>query len=333
MNEIIPGQGENQNLPAEINIDTLKSVYYWINAKPDTHIKVFKQSKLVSFSDIIVLNGKVQQKLENHELFTNVTSITLTFEDGEIKSFNAWEVFKNHPWEVPNKTESITINWDITVQLPNYKLPQKHTLKVRIGSSLRPNEIFQIMTNGDDDIELHENMAFMVCKVDFINVVLSKELISIISEWYNILPSIQPKSKIQQFVEKYKREIARVGHYLTTFTGLVILFFIFKLHTRTLEVKAFDINLYRDIYFWIICLFIAYFISNLFGTSFGQYIFNKVNSYKESHIFKITSGDKNEQDELERKNRKVSSNLIWQFIIRLLVSLISIFVTKVLLKN
>lgn len=100
-----------------------------------------------------------------------------------------------------------------------------------------------------------------------------------------------------------------------------------------LTVKDFNVKLYSDLYLWVICLFIAYFISNLFGNSFGQYIFNKINSYEQPHIFKITSGDRNEQDELDRKNRKVSSNLVWQFIIRLAVSLISIFITKFLLKE
>lgn len=332
MNEIIPEQN-HQNLPAEINIETLKSVYYWINAKPDTHIKIFNKPKIVSFEDIIILNQNVQKKLENHQLFTNITSIVITFDNGEIKSFSAWEVFKTHPWQIADKTESVTINWDITVQLPNYKLPQKHTLKVRIGSSLRPNEMFQIMASGDDELELHENLSFIVCKVDFINVVLSKELISIVNEWYKILVNPIPKSKFQQFVEKHRAKIAGFGHYLTTFTGLVILYFLFKLHINYIEFKEFNNEFYTDIYFWIICLFVAYFISNLIGASFGQYIFNKANSYEEQHTFKITKGDINEQDEQDRKNRKVSSNLIWQFVIRLSVSILSILISKFVLKK
>lgn len=118
MTEVIK-TNTSENFPAEVNIEALKSMYYWLNAKPDTHIKVFPQPKLVSSDDIVDLNTKIQSKLENYHLHTNITSITVSLEKGEVKSFNAWEVFLNHHWEVPEKIESISVTWDITIQLPN----------------------------------------------------------------------------------------------------------------------------------------------------------------------------------------------------------------------
>lgn len=321
----------SENLPAEVSIEALKSMYYWLNAKPDTHIKIFPQPKLVTNSDIVDLNTKIQNKLENHHLHTNITSITVSLEKGEVKSFNAWEVFLNHHWEVPEKIESISVTWDITIQLPNYQLPQKHTLKVRIGSSLRPNELFHIMTNGDDEIELKENLSFVVCKVDFINVVISRELIGIVEIWYNALEKLHPKLKLQSFLEKHKSTVARVGHYLTTFIGLALLFITFKIHLKNYTITAFDKDLYLDGVFWAMLIFATYFIFNIIGASFGQLIYDKVNKYEDPHFFSITKGDKNEQTEIDRKNRKISTNLIWQFVIRLTVAIISLLVSKFIL--
>ena len=330
MSDIIKTDSSS-SLPANVDIDTLKSMYYWLNAKPDTHIKVFAQAKLVNNDDIIDLNSKVQSKLSIHHHFTNITSITVSLEKGEIKSFNAWEVFRNHHWEVPERIESISINWDITVELPGYKLPQKHTLKVRIGSSLRPNELFHIITNGDDEIELRENLSFIVCKVDFINVVISRELINIVETWYNALQKLHPKSKFQKFLETQKSIVARVGHYLTTSIGLALLFIFFKIHLSKITINTFDKDIYLDIVFWMILFLLTYFTFNIIGSSFGQLIYEKIDKYESPHYFAITKGDKNEQVEINRKNKKISSNLIWQFLIRFVVAMISLVISKFLL--
>ncbi|MCS4435216.1 hypothetical protein [Aquiflexum gelatinilyticum] len=331
MTQIVQNSDLSNKLPAEVNIETFKSVYYWLNAKPDSHIKVFPKARLVSFNDILNLNEKIQQKLQNHHLFTNITSLTIGFEKGEIKTFNAWEVFKSHHWEIPDKTESVSINWDITIKLPNYELPQKHTLKVRLGSSLRPNEFFHMMTNGDDETELKENLSFVVCKVDFINVVISKELIQIVEQWYNALPQLYSKSTYQNFLEKHRSIIARSGHYITTFIGLAILYIIFKIHLKNFEISNFNKDIYLDAVFWVICLFGTYFICNIIGASFGQLIYEKVDNIEGPHPFAITKGDKNEQTEIERKNGKITNNLTWQFLIRLTVALISLIISKFVL--
>lgn len=332
MSEVSNAQS-SENIPAELNIDTLKSVYYWLNAKPDTHIKIFPRPKIVSKSDIVDLNTRIQTKLQNHHLHTNITSITVSLEKGEVKSFNAWEVFLNHYWEIPEKIQSVSIVWDITVQLPNYKLPQKHTLKVRIGSSLRPNELFHIMTNGDDETELKENLSFVVCKVDFINVVLSGELISIVEVWYNSLLNTHPKPKFQMFVENNRSSVARIGHYLTTFIGFGFLYIMFKFHLRNFDVVGLNKELYLDAVFWVMALFATYFVFNVIGATFGQAIFEKVSRYEDSHPFAITKGDRNEQIEIDRKNSKVSSNLVWQFVIRLSVAIISMLISTFLLRK
>ncbi|AXY72692.1 hypothetical protein D3H65_01310 [Paraflavitalea soli] len=333
MSEVMLTNGAEGNLPAQLDIETLKSVYYWLNAKPDTHMKVFGGARLVTYNDLLDINAKIQDKLQIHQLVANITTITVIFEKGEVKSFNAWEVFKNNHWEVPQKTESISINWDISIKLPNYKLPQKHTLKVRIGSSLRPNEVFHLIANGDDEIELRENLSFLVCKVDFINIILSRELINIVEVWYNSLEKLHPQSRIQTFLEKHKSTLSRVGHYMTTTIGLAFLFIAFKIHLKYINLVEFGKEAYLDGMFWAMLMFAIYFVSNIIGASFGSFVFEKIGKYQNPHYFSITKGDKNEQTEINRKNKKISSNLIWHFIIRATVAIISLLVSKFILHN
>lgn len=315
------------SLPQDSNVEDIKSVIYWLNAKPDTHIKVFPQGKLVNINDIINLNNKVQKKLENHNVFTSITTITIILDKGEILSYNLWEAFKNNTWEDPEKIESISINWDVTIKLPNYGLPQKHNLKVRIGTSLKPNEIFQILTNSDNEHELQENFSFIVCKVDFINEVISKELIQIVETWYNGLRKARTNSKLLSFVKSKRQLVSSFGDYITTSIGLALFYLAFKIHLNFYTVNL-DVNLYLDIFLWFTLLFAFYLLFRVIGSSFSQFIYDKIVTFNEPHYFDITKGDKNEQDKLDEKNKKISRNLFWQFIIRLLVSIISLVASK-----
>lgn len=320
---------ERALLPEKFDVETFKSVYYWLNAKPDTHIKIFRESKLITLNDIISLNTKVQKKLENHNIVTNMTTIVISLDKGEIKSFNSWEVFKNYSWEIPEETESISINWDISVQLPNFRLPQKHTLKVRIGTSLRPNEIFQLITNSDSELELQENLAFLICKVDFINVILSNELTYIVEEWYSCLAKLDAKSKLQTLFEKHKSTLARIGNYLMSVISILLYYIIFKFQLKNIEYTSIK-ELYADATFWFVLFFIILLIGNFFGHSFNQLVLSKINSYEESHYFLLTKGDQLQRDKLLKANKKITYNLVWQFIIRLFVSLTSVIFAKFL---
>ena len=56
----------------KIDLETFKSYYYQMNAKPDTETKVFKEHKKVTLTKIRDLIERMNAKLENHTHFTIV---------------------------------------------------------------------------------------------------------------------------------------------------------------------------------------------------------------------------------------------------------------------
>jgi len=328
MDNIIPKE-ENTSV-STTDLDTIKSVYYWLNAKPDTNIKVFQETRKVTFNDIITLNQQIQDKLKNHNLFTSVTTINIIFKGGKIKSYGAWNEFQRTSWEIPEVTESISISWDINIQLPNYQLPQRHTMKVRLGSSIKPGEFFQMMTTSDDDVDIIENTSFLVCKVDFVNAVISNELIAIVENWHSCLKKTDTIAWFQKYAENHKHSIARISHYLIPFTGLMLLYVAFKYHLSKYETIIFDKVTYTDMYIWILFIFIVYFLFNFIGSTLGERIYSLVNKFDSPMIFDVTRGDKNSQDEINKKNTGLSKQLNIQFWLSVIGSLLSIILTKLI---
>lgn len=50
-------------------------------------------------------------------------------------------------------------------------------MRVRIGNSLKPSEMIQVVFQGGDEYEFEEAQAQMSCKIDFINTQICNQLI------------------------------------------------------------------------------------------------------------------------------------------------------------
>lgn len=237
----LPENRTAQEVAKRIDIEAVKSIYYWLNAKPDTQIKIFKNPKLINFEDIISLNEQIQRKLINHDPQTMMVQVNVLLENGEIKSFGTWDEFKATKWNtISTETESVSIIWDMNIKLPHYEMPQRHTMKVRLGSPIRPNEFFQMMVTSDDDSEIKQSIAPVICKVDFINSVISNELIQIVENWYRCLKNTEPRSLFQKFISHFNQSVSRITHYLVIIAGLFIAFYFFKL--RISSITNFELN-------------------------------------------------------------------------------------------
>lgn len=155
----------------ESQIKQFQSLYYLIKGKRDTEIKLFTDNKNFKYNDIIELNDKIYAKLNLHELITDIAEVTVGLTNKEVKSFGNWLEFKNTDWNISARTKYISLLWDFNLILPNqtHKVPQTHTLRVRIGNNLKPSEMIQVVFQGGEEYDLDEAQAQMSCKIDFIN--------------------------------------------------------------------------------------------------------------------------------------------------------------------
>lgn len=84
----------DQNLPEKkiiFDIDTFKSIYYWANAKPDTQLKLFRERKIISLSDIHELNTRIGNKLRNYNIETFIVTLNFVLTEGNIREYASWD--------------------------------------------------------------------------------------------------------------------------------------------------------------------------------------------------------------------------------------------------
>ena len=229
------------------NIEQFKSLFYLAKGKRDTQIKLYNENKVFNLQNVIDLNDKIEQKLLNYSVSNKLTSITINLSKNNINVYGNWQEFLNEKWETGEKTETITIDWDFEMVLPNriHTLPQTHSLKVRMGNKLKPNEIFHIMMTGGEEFDIEESKAQLVAKVDFINNLIATELLGIVGDWYKSLQENEKDNNINKFFGKNWSKLRMVFEVLIIMSGLLLLFPITKYF---LPIKVNSINFLKCIF-------------------------------------------------------------------------------------
>ncbi len=317
--------------PKVISLQDFKSLYYQLNAKPDSSIKLFKERKVIEIADLIDIDSKIKEKLLNHRLAGSFTSIKISFSDKRILDICDWNEFLKLRWDEATSIEHIELQWDFNVIIPRYRLPQRHTLKLRIGSNLKPNEMIQLIFLEDSDIKEDELKSVVICKVDYINVVISTELLSIVTDWYDALPSLTESNKLLNFIYHHHNTLGSFLNVLFdiggVLVGLGIIQIILKYH-----IFQPSVNLLLNVAIALALLWIPVYIFSFIGTIFTEKFRNSINKISTPSMFNITKGDKNKN--IRRK--KENDNLLFQLISQIVTTIIvdaGIAIFNLLIKN
>lgn len=329
-NEIQKSNSSNEVAVAD-QLEQFKSLYYLLKGKRDTDIKLFDDYKQFRYSDIIELNEKVYRKLSLHQLVTDTNSVTISLSNKEIKSFGSWQEFLQLERNISATTNYITIEWDFNLILPNqiHPVPQTHTLRVRIGSGLRPNEIIQVIFQGGEETDLEEADAQVVCKIDFVNAQICNELKTVVTEWYDALPKNSEDHKLIKFILRHKVKIQQGIIILFLIAGITLLNYI--THYLVSQVPNSQTNyLLTKFYMITSCSFVVIYGFYISGTLYANKVLEKtIGRFKRNPIFEFTKGDDNKLKEIEKKNSSLMKKLFWDLLIAIGINVVAFGIGKI----
>lgn len=320
-------------------IKNYQAIYYAMNAKPDCKSKLFPQNVVVSLQDIMDLNEKITEKFKAHYEDAGFRiNVCVSFKNRENIEFDSWTTFENYRWNTEKTLDSILIVWEYNAKLPNYTLPQKHTLTVRIADELRPEEVLNLVISGklEEMDKIEQGICPIIARVDFINAILGEELLGIVETWQLGLPSPNlDTGKVFKILYKFKRIIAYAINYIPT---LLITWCVLKYLGS--EIRSLNINYLGEITidsfvqlaykcaYSIIGCFITYKVFQIIA----NIVFSSLRSTNHNHSFKITKGDKKTCAEVEKQLRnrksKIIGNIIFTFLFNILCSIIANFLSS-----
>ncbi len=305
-----PRKGETDKLVAHVERDDLKSLFYLLAGKPDSVVKVFQGNVIIDKDGLVGLEGRIRSKLDQHHVESLVATVHLGCSGRITKEFSSWQDFDAYRMDGGEKTESLTLRWDFLVKLPLYEAPQRHTLTLRIAAAPNPADVLKMMTaaNPEDHSAAEYFGAPIVCRVDFINSLLSDELINIVAAWHEGLVRPPSVSSLVKWLSRHEGTV-----HVSMHRGFEILFgslacWLLLRHSGSLDLR---IGLA-----WLLASVIFVRFAGSFGHWVARSLERAVSSVLSGVVFSLTNGDSNHQNlrlEAARKSWK-------KFVIRALVA-------------
>jgi hypothetical protein len=317
----------NTAIVKTISLEDFKSVYYLLNAKPDRESKFFRESKIVSINDIFELNDSIQEKLSLHNIVTNKVSVLISLDNKRTFDFSTWEQFKREKWHTSALTKSITIVWDFNIKLESYNLPQRHTVKLRIGASLNPKDMIELVMNHEGEDQLHQAFAHSFCSIDFINPIISNEIFLIIETWHNALNKNFYQSKVQDFLSRNSKKIQELIVFLILVAACTLLFGFGKIYSQQIVQKS-SSQIFSNSIGGILVAFLTIYIFFRLGKAWAQRTVSYIEKIQPIAIFKITRGDDSINELNKQKNNKFVKSLIEKFLVTIFYNLIAFLIAQ-----
>jgi hypothetical protein len=331
MSEIMHVEETGKNLPGrnKYSIEDFKAFSYVFNGKRDTDIQVFNENKQFKKEDIVSLFNKINGKLQTHHIVINQFAINVTLSDGLLKEYSNWEVFIKEDWNIPERTFTILVEWDFFLNHENFKFPQKHSLKIRIGSGVRPDELFKLVMTGNEDHDLIEASAELVCKIDFINPFISNDLKNVVSKWYNALSNNKEPNRAVTVIKNNRGKIVVLNKLLFMSAGLILLNSIVRKYYELNDIKFDSGSLLASFFSLISVTIIVVYCFYAMGKFYGDRIESRtIRNFRSNPMFAFTQGDINRNQQNRDKNNKLIKKLGKEISIAIVINVLMVFLGK-----
>lgn len=317
----------------EVFVKNFKAVYNAMTAKPDCKSRVFPRNVNTNLDDIYSLNDMIVEKFKAHYDDAGFSiSVTVSFRGKDSIEFSSWQAFEAHKFNENYAINSVTLIWEYYAKLPQYDVPQKHTLVVKLSDGLRPEEMINLVFAGklEDFKDIDEEIFPVVARVDFVSPLLGDELLALVEKWNMGLQVPENKQNvIYTVMQKNRRKLA----YLLSYISLVIVCFlgisIVLKYTSNLGVDTVSSFQFEQFEKWIYVVFVVV-MGGILLHKFVEFLVNvffhmlSIDGYK--HVFAISNGDKKRQAEIIRHYkgnvRKLIGSIVLTFLINLACTII-----------
>lgn len=318
-------------------LDNFKTIFYTLNARPDSTTKVFQENVIINIDDIFDLKDRVIEKIKNHYKDDGIIiTIDINMNKGKILSFSNWAEFEQHKWNENNIIKSITMKIDFNIFLTQYEFPQRHTLVVKLSSGLKTSEIINIIFSGNiEDInEIEINASTIVARIDYVNTNISDELLNIVSDWVKALNNVNYyNNKIILFLRKYRKQTAYFINYFISYLIIIIGMLCINniiLSNHNEYIKDMKINEFMSLINGFITICVVCFTITKISGMFATKVYKMLEDYGLTFTFYITKGDKKEQEKLKELNEKNKSKIIKSIILTIFLNVICGIIVAIL---
>lgn len=281
----------------QVSIQQFQHIYNLITGKSEEITKNSAKAIRLDVDDLVQLDTKIQQMLEQFNLVGQTASYTCYYDNGEKEVFSSCERFSLQAGSSNQTTESIYFKYRFAILLPQLKKPQNYTVTIRALNRL---EALKKMLRGAPmgmprGMINFFNAKTIELKVEYIDFAVSRSLMATLDGWLNSLDET-PETPILKLLRSISHYFAPALQY----TGLI--FLTIGLMNQLPAIFT-NIDDYAGLSKYLILIALTYFGTWKLLGALGHWVENAVDSTFEISYINITRGDEKAKQAACKSNK------------------------------
>lgn len=313
------------------------SFFNYLVGSKETEELVFPRPIMVTIEDLTELNKEITQKFATVDTIALNSTVFVSYTNLTRQEFGSFDEFKQTDFQTTEVTLEVIIKYDALIKLKESPSPQRHILTVKIFTTPDISQIIKTVINTDmmTEARIDHMLGPVVCRVEYVNRLVGKELSNIVREWTN-------SRKLSFFEKKWIGWLKGHSNVLPTtlrFVTLIISLAIFLALTigyfnESSQTKK-EVLTVGDVEFlifvisgFVLLLSTLWELNKFFRRSAEKLL--KMYSLN-SIVFHLTSGDTNFERQSILQNNKTIRLWIFTFVYNIIINILAgLFVFQIL---
>jgi hypothetical protein len=295
-----------------VSKETFRKLFRVVFSGENCMVELYPREILVAIDDIRLLYKQINEKLSRQDTSPISFSAIAGYENGKSQEYGSWERFNAEDWSSPDVLHSLSLTWRFMLSLPRAEKPSLHSVNVRVSAAVSPQHVIQALFSKDPEEaeQMQLSMVTMSARIDFVDHILSQELLELISKWNKSLRSPEHVFPFMKWVKLKTDPICKIVRRSLPILATMTCFSFFIHYSQQLDRTApVTTEILTNIILWLMASIILIYLSLMFGRSLSSYINKQLKRFGRFTSIELTRGDKNLQDKLLARTR----NSFWKF--------------------
>jgi len=318
----------SREFKTSISRDDLRSLFYVFSKKANTISQNFYGKSIIKKDDIIELSSKIFEKLKLNQVDMCTCCIVVALKNNKFLEFGGLEKFTEHTFDEGDVVENIVLKFNFLMNIDR-SVPQHYSMNIRLAGSMSPmfllRHIFNQVQNDFDDIE--NMLPSSIVNIDYVEAIMSDELILIVENWYKSRRQVVIEGKIIEWIKKNNNLFPNISSIFCTLVGITISSILLFRHDFSFLNYMGE---YRRASILILSFFGMVWISKYIGKRVGYSIKKNIQKMGEIPIFQLTKGDLSNLDKIAQNNSNSKIKLILHFCIQFILGFFASYVVWLL---
>jgi hypothetical protein len=305
-----------------VSMKLIQSIYNEITGKTEKIGRTLKDDHDIDFGGLRQLNIKINQMLDQYSIVSKNCSVSLYHVDDCKNQYSSFERFELYDSSSMSPCESIQLEYNFLIVLPETKQPQSYKITVNLHSRVA------LKQKAESEHGMSRRLITLVSKrtgqyeIEFVDYTVARNFQTAIEQWYSSVVKGK-ENKTLQFLQDRSEHFASIFRILTV---AILSFAIFK----NAESLIGELPTLQSVFLAGVFSFSSIYLLGMIAFKLGSFTERSIDGHQAISGLRLNIGDENSFESYANSNSNSLKYAILSAVLMVALNVFSTFLSSFL---